>query len=475
MKLTLSRQKIVEALSVVCKAITKNSLPVLQYVNLGFNENILILRATNLDLTIIKTIRPENLPELLEPNQSKLLPGSVVLALLSKSAEDKVTFCWEKQDNGDAVRLQFGSHKSQIKNIPPVEDFPLVPEVKSESFSVSGLDLERLLSLALPFASTETPQSAFNGVSLKLSGNQISVISTDRHRLASIKLNLERAGREPNEGLNACCVIPKGPLRTVLSVIGDDKVEVSLDDQFISFMGSDWRAFIRLIQDSYPDTEGIMPLNYQLKAEFDRDSLMRALKLCSHVSAGEPSVELHFGERFSVDNQGIFGEAFQPFEGQILEGQNLPEKSLDVIRINWQYLHDIARQIPSRYIILETEGYAKPVKIYGKTQPANWDETYILMPVRREDIEQASQEVQNSEEQSSVPVPAGQSSNIPEENPETEPVCGECALFGTPQCESEVEYEGSQTCEAFRTNFETIPSEDQEAFQEKEEMAEVPS
>jgi hypothetical protein len=286
---------------------------------------------------------------------------------------------------------------------------------------------------------------------------------------------LERAGREPNEGLNACCVIPKGPLRTVLSVIGDDKVEVSLDDQFISFMGSDWRAFIRLIQDSYPDTEGIMPLNYQLKAEFDRDSLMRALKLCSHVSAGEPSVELHFGERFSVDNQGIFGEAFQPFEGQILEGQNLPEKSLDVIRINWQYLHDIARQIPSRYIILETEGYAKPVKIYGKTQPANWDETYILMPVRREDIEQASQEVQNSEEQSSVPVPAGQSSNIPEENPETEPVCGECALFGTPQCESEVEYEGSQTCEAFRTNFETIPSEDQEAFQEKEEMAEVPS
>jgi len=136
MKLTLSRQKIVEALSVVCKAITKNSLPVLQYVNLGFNENILILRATNLDLTIIKTIRPENLPELLEPNQSKLLPGSVVLALLSKSAEDKVTFCWEKQDNGDAVRLQFGSHKSQIKNIPPVEDFPLVPEVKAESFSV---------------------------------------------------------------------------------------------------------------------------------------------------------------------------------------------------------------------------------------------------------------------------------------------------------------------------------------------------
>ncbi len=471
MKLTVSRQKIVEALGMVCKAIAKNNLPVLQYVHLGFLDNMLFLRATNLDLTIIKIIRTDHPPELLEPSQSKLLPGPVVLALLSKSVEDKVTFCWEKENNGETMRLQFGSHKSQIKNIPPVEDFPVVPEVKSEVIAVNGLDLSRLLSLALPFVSNEKTQGVFNGVSLKLSGNKISAVSTDRHRLARINLSREKGYTEAG----GCYGIPRDSLRTVLSVMGDDHVELSGDDQFICFKGSDWQAFVRVIQETYPDTEGIMPLNYQLKAECDRDSLMRALKLCSHVSAGESSVELRFGEKFSVNNSGIFGEAFQPFEGRIVEGDNLSEKSLEVIRINWQYLHDIARQIPSRYIILETEGYARPVKIYGKTQPANWEETYILMPVRREDVEQASQEVQNNEESASVPVPAGQSSNMPEENPETEPICGECALFGTPQCESEVEYEGSQTCEAFRTNFEAIPSEDRVAFQEKEEMAEVPS
>jgi len=469
MKLTVSRQKMVEALGMVCKAVARNNIPALQYVHLGFLGNMLFLRATNLDLTIIKTARLENPPELLEPGQSKLLPGSVILALLSKSAEDKVTFCWEKQDNVESLRLQFGSHKSQIRNIPSVEDFPAVPDVKSEEIPINGLDLSRLLSLALPFVSNEKPHGVLNGVLLRLGGNKISAVGTDRHRLARISLSRERGYTEDG----GVYVIPKDSLRTVLSIMGNDHVELSGDDQFLCFKGSDWQAFIRVIQETYPDIEGIMPLNYQLKAECERDSLMRALKLCSHVSAGESAVELHFGERFSVDNSGIFGEAFQPFEGHIVEGDNLSEKLLDVIRINWQYLHDIARQIPSRYIILETDGYARPLKIYGKTQVANWEENYILMPVRRDDIEQASQGAQNSDENTSASK-QGNPPNSPEYQ-ETEPICGECALFGTPQCENEVEYEESPTCEAFRTNFEAIPSENQEAFQEKAEMAEAPS
>lgn len=465
MKLTISRQKIIQALGMVCKAVAKNSLPVLQYVHLGFLDNMLFFRATNLDLTIIKTIRPDTLPELLESNQSKLLPGPVVLALLSKSVEDKVMLCWEKQEGGESLRLQFGSHRSQIKNIPPVEDFPIVPEVDSEGLSINGLDLSRLLSLALPFVSSEKPQGVLNGVLMKLAGNNISAVGTDRHRLARISLSREKGYTEAGGQY----VIPKEPLKTVLSIMGDDQVELFWDDQFVCFKGSDWRAYIRIIREEYPDTEGIVPESCQLKVECDRDSLMRALKLCSHVSGGEPSVELHFGERFSVDNSGIFGEAFQPFEGRVVEGDNLSEKSLDVIRINWQYLHDIIKQIPSRYVILETAGYARPIKICGKTKPATWDETYVLMPVRREDIEQAGREGQNTEENA-----PGQEEDMPENSRETEPVCGECALFGTPQCENEVEYEESPICGAFQANFEAISPQTQEVFQEEEEMAAAP-
>ncbi|MEW6687257.1 MAG: hypothetical protein AB1393_14150, partial [Candidatus Edwardsbacteria bacterium] len=61
MNLTISRQKIVEALTMVCRAISKKALPVLQYVKLNAEDNKLCLSATNLDLALSKTVKSPSL------------------------------------------------------------------------------------------------------------------------------------------------------------------------------------------------------------------------------------------------------------------------------------------------------------------------------------------------------------------------------------------------------------------------------
>lgn len=441
MKITVPRQKIVEALSMVCRAIAKNSVPVLQYVYLTIEDNILTLRATNLDLTLIKTVKLYHPPEIVPENVSKLLPGPYVLSLLAKCPEDKVTFSWEKGDNCETFHLQFGNHKSQINNIPAVDNFPIMPETETSDISINGMDLEKLLNLSLPFTSNETPENVFNGVFLRFFEGKIMATATDRHRLAMIALNMDNAtgNIEAEKG----CIIPKNSLKTAMAGLEGDKVEIYLNDQLISFKGQDWQAIIRLIQDKYPDISRIIPESHQLKAECERESLMAALKLCSQVSDFDQGVDIHFGEQFSVSSRGTLGDAVQPFEGTVIEGESLTENNLDTIRLNWRYLYDLLKQVSSRYVVLETGGYTQAVIIYGKTQPANWEEKYLLMPMRREEIEGAKGDVSAEAE------PRPESQVAPEESPEMEYVCGNCDFYESDLCFGNSPQPDEPCCENF--------------------------
>jgi len=471
----------------VCRAIAKNSVTILQYVYLVIEENILSLRSTNLEITLLKTIKLGNIEGIPQQRAVKLLPGPFVLSLLSKCTEDNVTFDWEG-DNSETFSLEFGKHKSQVKNLPNINDFPILPDIGKHNMSLNGMDLSRLFNLALPFTSNERSESVFSGVFLRFSQGKIMVYSTDRHRLALVGLNSNQEMPE------LACVIPRNALKTALAGFEGDRVEIFLNEQFISFKGHDWQAIIGLIQERYPDILGIMPESHQMKVECDKFSLMMAIKLCSQVSCSEPDVDLHFGEELFVSNQGVFGDATQPFEGSIIEGENLPGKQLDIVRLNWKYFYELLKQVSSNYIVLETEGYSKPVKLYGKTQPANWDEKYILIPIRRPDIEEKTEaREQESPDGSSQKTPemeyvdgAGSPpresvfapisrwiKSIPEklhltasrpvetfddEQQDVQYVCGECASIGTEDCPRDCDPD-HPACRNFQMNpeYEQVP------------------
>ncbi|MEW6687281.1 MAG: hypothetical protein AB1393_13930, partial [Candidatus Edwardsbacteria bacterium] len=144
--------------------------------------------------------------------------------------------------------------------------------------------------------------------------------------------------------------------------------------------------------------------------------------------------------------------------------------------LNWQYLYDIAKQIPSKYIIFETDGFERPIKIYGNTQPANWDETYILMPMGKresetskteESVEDKNIEVKKQEESEQdsqqAEETAEETEQYLEEEPEIEYFCSKCAFFETEQCAEEKSSPDDPACEVFQPRPEMIEPEASES------------
>jgi len=421
MDLTVPRQRMVEALGMVCKAITKSDVPVLRYVMLSVVGEKLSLSATNLELTITRSLRlPYGDLSLMNLSASKLLPGPYVLSLLSKTNDDKASFSWEQKDDAEVFTVCFGNHRSKIKGIPPASEFPGIPSMDQEGISVGGMDLERLLGLALPFASNDRYDEVVRSVLFQMDANQLVAAATDKHRLAVIKMN--HGGLVQKE---SSCIIPRDSIKALLSIIRDDKVILSQSGQFLGFRGSDWQAVVRLVEGQYPNIWGIIPEEYLLKAEIQKDSLLRALKICSQVSDADPGLDLHLGTELSIENQGQYGDAVQPVEGMLLEGENLADANLDIIRFNSRFMFEAVRQIQSKHIILETEAYAKPIKIYGNTPMSNWEETYLILPIRR-DIAEVQQE------QASEDHVSGESQGYQDE----ENLCGACLFYGTENCPS---------------------------------------
>lgn len=422
MNLTVSRQRLVEALSIVCKAITKGDMPILKYVRLGLDGDRLSLSTTNLEISIIKVFKLFSGDlSLMGQKGSSLLPGPYVLSLLSKSSEERVSLAWEQKDEAETFTICFGSLKSKIKNIPPAAEFPEIPVVGQEGISVGGLDLERLLGLALPFASNDRYDETVRSILFRMDAVQLAATATDKHRLAVIKMN--HGGLVQNE---FSCILPKDSVKALLPIVRDDKVVISQSGRLLGFRGFDWQAIVRLVEGEYPNFHGVIPKGYKLKAEIQKDSLVRALKICSQVSDADPGLDLHFGEELYIRNQGQYGDAEQPVEGMVLEGESLAENNLDIIRFSSRYMFDAVRQIQSKHVILETEGYARPIKVYGKTPMSNWEEFYLVLPIRRDVVEAKQQPDPDEQEE---PETAGFEES-------EEHLCGACMFYGTENCPS---------------------------------------
>ncbi|MEW6687288.1 MAG: hypothetical protein AB1393_13970, partial [Candidatus Edwardsbacteria bacterium] len=132
--------------------------------------------------------------------------------------------------------------------------------------------------------------------------------------------------------------------------------------------------------------------------------------------------------------------------------------------LNWQYLYDIAKQIPSKYIIFETDGFERPIKIYGNTQPANWDEIYILMPMGKREsetskTEESVEDKSTKQQKSETPQDTGktdQTQEYPEAEEEIEYICENCVFFETEQCAEGTVSSDDPACETFEPKEELV-------------------
>ena len=285
---------------------------------------------------------------------------------------------------GSRVSLTCGSARFSLQTMP-VEDYPSLPEMPTASGTVRSDLFAHAVAQAVTAAGRDDMLPVLTGVRIEIDGSSISLLATDRFRLAHRELEWDP--RTPDETL-AALVPAKVLADTAKSLTGGGEVTIALaagssGEGIIGFEGAGTggvrRTTTRLLDGEFPKVRSLFPSEHLTVAKVDKASLVESVRRVSLVAERNTAVQLAFADGVLTLDAGSGDEA------QASESIEADTTGDDLTTgFNPQFLLDGLTAIDEPVVELAFTQASKPVVMSGAPEEGAEDPgfRYLLMPRR---------------------------------------------------------------------------------------------
>ena len=362
------QENLARGLSVVSRAVSNRSLPVLTNVLLKTEDAGLKLTATNLEIGITYWV-----PGKIESDGATSVPARLLTDLVN-SLPGGEPIDLELGD-GETLHIRSGRFESNIKGIS-ADDFPTVQTAGERPVTrIPQNVLRHALDETAFAAASDEARPILTGVLARFEGDQLTLAAADNYRIAVKTITI----LDPVEETSV--VIPARALHELSRVLTDtdDPVSVVLaharNQILFHLEGVDLVS--RLIDGQYPNYQSVLPASHSTRAVLDREELLRAVRpaaLIAHESANivKLGVGLDGDPGITVSANAEVGDHVGRIEAEV-EGDGT------TIAFNARFLADVLTNVDAEQFALELNGPLSP----GVFKPVG-DEQYVhvVMPVR---------------------------------------------------------------------------------------------
>jgi DNA polymerase-3 subunit beta len=373
-KITLERDVLAEAVAWTARALpARPTIPVLAGIRLQAGDE-LTLSSFDFDVSAQATV-----PVTTNEPGSALVSGRL-LAEISRSLPARPVQI--TAEAGRAV-LTCGSATFNLLTMPE-DEYPALPEMPPPAGVIGSDAFATAVSQSAVAAGRDDTLPALTGVRLEIEGDKLTLISTDRYRLAVRELRW--TPERPDE--SAAVLVPARALsETARALTGGAQVAIALalpgvegtgGDGMIGFEGAGRRTTSRLLGGEFPRYQGLLPTSQRSVAEMPAGVLAEAVKRVALVAERNTAVRLAFsaGQLLLEAGTGDEAQAEEALEASF-EGEDL------TVAFNPQYLLDGLSAIDSDTVRISFTEAHKPALITGKPGPeGESDYRYLLMPIR---------------------------------------------------------------------------------------------
>ena len=164
--ITVPRSALAQAVSTAKSATdAKSTMPILGNVLVQARDGKVVVAATDLIKTERRILPTEGID--IKSEGEITIPAKALHQILSTFTDEVVTMAVEKVE-ADGLRVSLRAGRSRL-TLPAIaaKDFPRLPVISSKATPKTDPILRPLLSLCVPFASTDETRTALNGVSIK--------------------------------------------------------------------------------------------------------------------------------------------------------------------------------------------------------------------------------------------------------------------------------------------------------------------
>jgi DNA polymerase III subunit beta len=378
-KIVLERDVLAEAVAWTARALpARPTIPVLAGIRLAAAEE-LVLSSFDYDVSAQATV-----PVSTEEAGSALVSGRL-LAEISKSLPAKPVHI--TAEDGRAI-LTCGSATFTLLTMPE-DEYPALPEMPPAAGTIGSDAFATAVSQSATAAGRDDTLPALTGVRIEIEGDTLTLVSTDRYRLAIRELRWQPA----HPDLTAAMLVPAKALAdTARSLTNGAQVSIALalpgtegsgtggsgGDGMIGFEGAGRRTTTRLLSGEFPRYQSLLPKTVNAAAELPVSVLSESVKRVALVAERNTPVRLTFsaGQLMLEAGTGDEAQAEETIEADF-SGDDLS------IAFNPQYLLDGLAAIDSDTVRIAFTEPGKPALFTGKPGPdGNPEFRYLLMPIR---------------------------------------------------------------------------------------------
>jgi DNA polymerase-3 subunit beta len=388
-KIGVERDALADAVAWTARALpARPAVPVLAGMRLAAGER-LSLSSFDYDVSARASI------EVTTEEEGTILVSGRLLAEITRSLPARPV---QIAADGTRATLTCGSATFTLLTMP-VEDYPTLPEMPPAAGSIGSDAFASAVNQSATAASRDDTLPGLTGVRIEIDGETLTLVSTDRYRLAVRELRWNPT----RPGLSASVLVPaRALIDTARSLTSGAEVQIALalpgdeagqgGDGMIGFEGGGRRTTTRLLGGEFPPYQSLLPASAAAIGELATAPFSEAVKRVALVAERNTALRLSFAPGQAVLEAGTGDEAqavevleaSYEFSG---EGEHAADGGFGPdgleVAFNPQYLLDGLAAIDSDTARLSFTKPGKAVLITGKPGPdGQTDYRYLLMPIR---------------------------------------------------------------------------------------------
>ena len=273
MSIHINKENLYNALQQIIKVVpSRSTLPILGCAYFEFIESQLIIKATNLETSISLNIEFSGS----KPHNNLAVPINRLFEIVNNINDAEI----EVEVENKKITITTSTGKFTISGQDP-EEFPADPIMKEAvSISLNTEKLHEIVDFTKASTSKDELKPALQGVLLKIEKNRIMGVSTDGHRLSKIVLEHEGIQEKEFE-----IIVPTKFLTILSSTIdNNEQIEIDISNNYMSLSYKNISLFSKIIKDTYPDYEKVIPLDNDKTLVVEKKELKGAIKRVSIFS-----------------------------------------------------------------------------------------------------------------------------------------------------------------------------------------------
>ncbi|QAY72616.1 DNA polymerase III subunit beta [Agromyces protaetiae] len=360
MKFQVNRDVFSEAVSFAVKLLPqRTTLPILSGVLIQANADGLVLSSFDYEVSSQTEIQAD-----VEEPGTVLVSGRLLAEIAGRLPNAPVRVATEDS----RISVTCGSASFTLLSMP-VEEYPSIPEIGEQSGVVPADEFSAAVSQVAVAASRDDVTPVITGVQLEVRENSLSLVATDRYRVAIREIEWDGGGVASEEALTA--LVPARTLQEVGKTFGHSgNIAIAItsrdDRELIAFSAEKKTVTSLLIKGNFPPVRRLFPDTVDNYAVLNTAELIEATRRVALVLEREAAL------RYSFSQDGLVLEAIGSEQAQASEQVDAILTGDDtVVSLKPQFLLDGLSAVPSEFVRIsftKTENPNKPGPVLVTSQ-----------------------------------------------------------------------------------------------------------